>query len=89
MDVFDKSCSIWAKVFVFGQSGCVRAKLVVLGKVVVFGKVLVFGQSACNPTKVFLFGQKWLCSGKSGDIQAKVVVLGQNLFYSGKVVLFG
>ena len=52
--------------------------------------------------KVVVFGQNWLCSGKSGSIQAKVVVLSKsgsiraNLLYSGKsscnrakVVVFG
>ena len=31
-----------------------------------------------------VFGQKWLCFGKSGCIQGKVVVFGQKLLYSGK-----
>ena len=40
----------------FGQSGCIRAK------------VVVFGQSGCIRAKVFVLGQKWFCSGKSGFI---------------------
>ena len=54
---------------VFGQSGCIRAKWLYSGKVVVFGennsiqeKVVVFGQSGCIGAKVVLFGQKWLYS---------------------------
>ena len=56
---------------VFGQkwlysskSGCIRAKVVVLGQSSNLAIVVVFG-------KVVLFGQKWLYSGKSGCIGAK------------------
>ena len=31
-----------------------------------------------------VFGQKLLCSGKSGFIRVKMIVFGQNLLYSGK-----
>ena len=34
-----------------------------------------------------VFGQKWLCSGKSCYIQAKVVVFGQKCLFSGKVLV--
>ena len=44
---------------VFGQSGCVQAKLVFFKP-----KVVVFRKSAC-------VGEKWLTSGKSGCIRAK------------------
>ena len=68
----DKSSCIRAKVVVFGQkwffhsgkSGCNRAKLLYLAKLVVFGqngcipeKVVVFGQSGCIRSKLFLFEQ--------------------------------
>ena len=36
MVVFGKGSCIWAKVVVFGQSGCDRAKWLYSGKVVVF-----------------------------------------------------
>ena len=55
----------------FGQSGCIPAKVVVLGQkwlnsvnVVVFWKVAVFGQSGCIRGKVVVFEQKWLYLGK-------------------------
>ena len=44
---------------VFGQSGCIRVKVVYSGKVVVLG------------AKVVVFEQKWLYSGKSGSIWEK------------------
>ena len=73
------------KIVVFWQSGCIRAKVVLFGKVVVFeqkllysDKVVVFGQSGCIFAKVVLFGLKWLCWGKSGCIRAKMVVFGQS-----------
>ena len=63
----------------FGQSGCIRGKMLHFDKVVVFGKcgciwakVVVFGQNDCIGAKVVVFRQvsciraKWLYSGKSG-----------------------
>ena len=54
MVVFGRGDFIWAKVVVIGQSGCIRAKCLYLGKVVVFGescciwaKVVVFRQTSC------------------------------------------
>ena len=89
MVVIRESGCNWAKVVVFGQSGCVRKRLLYSCKVVVFGKVV-------------LIGQKWLLSGKNGCIRTKVViigkvvVLGQKCLYSGtngciraKVVVYG
>ena len=35
-----------------------------------------------------VFGQKWLCSGKSGCIWGKVLVLGQSGNTRAKVVVF-
>ena len=62
---------------VFGQSGYIRAKMVVfVKKVVVFGKkVIVFLQGCC-------IWAKWLYSSKSGCICAEVVVFGK------KVIVF-
>ena len=44
---------------VFGQSGCIRAK------------VVVFEQKWLYSGKVIVFGQKWFYSGKSCCIRAK------------------
>ena len=44
---------------VFGQSGCIRAK------------VVVFRETGCIRENVLVFGQKWLYSGESRGIQAK------------------
>ena len=79
-----------------GKSGCIRAKVVVFGKVNVVGqkwlysgKLVLFGQ------KVVLFGQsggipiEWLFSGnvvlfgQSGCIRENEVVFGQKMLYSG------
>ena len=67
----------------FGQSGCISAKVVVIvQKWLYSGKVDVIGQSGFNRSKGVLFGQ-------SGCISAKVVVIVQKWLYSGKVVVFG
>ena len=57
---------------VFGQSGCIRAKWVVIEQKWLFsGKLLYSGKSGCIRAKVVLsgklvvFGQKWLYSGQS------------------------
>ena len=58
---------------VFGQSGCVRAKVVVIGQRWLYSgkncciraKVVVFGQSGCICAKVVLIEKKWLFSDKS------------------------
>ena len=48
-----------------GKSGCIQAKVVILGKVVVFGQKWMYsGKSGCFREKVFVFGQKCLYSGK-------------------------
>ena len=71
--------------FVYWQSGCVCAK------VVVFGQSSCIRQGGCIWAKLFysgkvvVLGQKWLYSVKSGCIRAKVVVLGQTWLYSGKI----
>ena len=55
----------------------------------------LFGQKLLHSDRVVVFGQKWLCSGKSGCIRQKcfnsekVVVFVQKRLYSGKVVVFG
>ena len=49
---------------VFGQSGCIRAKLVIIGQ-----KLFYSVKTACIRAKVVLFGQ-------SHCIHAKVVVIG-------------
>ena len=61
-----------SKVFVFGQSGCIRAKVVVFGHSgCIRAKVLVIGKMA-------VFEKKWFASGK-------VVVNGLNCLYPGKI----
>ena len=74
-------CAKWlysGNVLVFGQSGFIRAKVVVFWvKVVVFEqKWLCSVKTGCNREKWLYLGQKWLYSGKSGFIRAKVVVYG-------------
>ena len=67
---------------VFGQSGCIRAKVVVLGQAgIIRAKLVVFGQSSSIRANVLVFngfnGAEWLYStrvvlfGKSGGIWAK------------------
>ena len=57
---------------VFGQSCCIRSK------VVVFGQNWVYScKSGSIKAKVVVFGQKLFYSGKSGCIRAKIVVLGR------------
>ena len=65
MVVFEQKGSNWAKVSPFGQSGCLRAKVVVLGQMWFYS-----GKSGCIRAKVVVFGQTWLYFGK-------VVVFGQ------------
>ena len=85
---------------VFGQSGCNRSKLVLLGlqwlysgKAIVFlqsgcirAKVFVFGQSGCIPAKYCVILAKWLKSVKSGCNRAKVVEFEQSCLYLGESV---
>ena len=65
------------KVVVIGPSGCIRAKWLYSGKVVVFGKKRLYSG------KVALFGQngcirgRWIYLSKSGCNRKKVVVFGQ------------
>ena len=56
MVVFGQSVCIWAKVVVLWQICSIRAKLVVLGKLVVFGQN-------------WLFLAIWLYFGKIGSIR--------------------
>ena len=79
------------KVVVFGQSGCIRAKVVVFGQKLYSGKVVVFWQKWLYSGKVVVLGEKgcirvnWLYSGSvvsgrnvvraSGFIREKGVVL--------------
>ena len=46
--VLGKNCFIRAKVFVFGQSGCTPAEVVLFGQKC---EVVVLGQSGCVRTK--------------------------------------
>ena len=76
--VFGQSGSLREKWNYWDESGCIRAKMVVFGKVVVFGKndstcaeAVVFGQSGFIWAKVVVIYQKWLYSGKSDCNRAK------------------
>ena len=58
---------------VFGQGGCIRAKLLysgksacIQGKWLYSAKLVIGGQGGCIRAKVVLVRQKWLYSGKSG-----------------------
>ena len=65
MVLIGHSARILKKPFVFGQSDCIRAKLVVFGE-----KLLYSGKRGSIRGKVVVFRQKWLYS-------SKVVVFGQ------------
>ena len=62
---------------VFGQSGCIRAKVIVFVL-----KWLYLGKGG-------IIRQMFLCSCKSCCLGTKVVVLRKKCLYSGKVVVFG
>ena len=69
---------------VVGQSGCIRANVVVFGQKWLYSaKDVVFGQIGCIRAETYfsgsvvVYGQKWLNSQKSVFFRAKVVVLGQ------------
>ena len=75
----------------FGQNGCIRAKVVVFGQKWLFSDksgcfratVVLFGQKGCFWAKVVVFGQNDLLR-LYGCIGAKVVVFGQSGFISAK-----
>ena len=61
------------------ESGCIWARWLSSGKVVVFGKKwlysgkgVVFRQSCCVREKFVVIGQKWLYSGKIGSIRVYI-----------------
>ena len=53
-DVFGQGGCIWAKLLYSGKSGCIR------GKWLYSGKLIIGGQGGCIREKVVAFGQKWL-----------------------------
>ena len=68
---------------VFGQSDCIRAKVVVFRQKWLYSvKVVVFYLFGSIRAKVVLIGQ-------SGCIRAKAVVFRQKWLYSVKAVVFG
>ena len=68
---------------VFGQSGCIRAKVDVFMQIFLFGrKRLYSGKNGC--IRVL-----WLCLGRNGCIQAKVVVCWHCGCIWTKVVVLG
>ena len=81
---------------VFWQIGCIRAKWLYTGKVVVFWQNLLYsGKKGCIRAKLVVFGQMLLYSGKlvvfaqTGFIQARWLYLGKSGCYREKVVVFG
>ena len=71
MVVIGQSIFIWAKVVVFGQRGCIRAKCLYSGKLVVFGqKWLHSGKSGFNRAKL-LFSDKVVAFGQICGTRAK------------------
>ena len=87
-----KSGSIRTRWLVFGQCGCIRAKVTFIRPIVFcirrsgcdWAKVVLFGAKWFYAGKMVVFGQKRLYAGNSGCIRAKVVVFGQTRLYSGK-----
>ena len=59
-----------------GQSGCIRAKVVVSGQ-----KWMYLANKWLHSGKAVVFVKKWLYSGKSDSIRAKVVVFGKDGFF--------
>ena len=68
------TCCTLAKLVVFVKICCVRVKVVEFGRVVVFGKMVLVLKSGSLRSKVDVFEQKRLHSGKSCCFLAKVVV---------------
>ena len=65
MVVFGQKCLYSGKAAIFGQSGCIREKVFVLGQGESFrvkwlysGKIVVFRQSGCTRAEKVVFGQK-------------------------------
>ena len=52
--IFEHGGCMWAKLNEFGQSGCIRAKVVVFGQ-----KWLYSGRSGCIRGKVVVIARKW------------------------------
>ena len=80
----------------FGYNGCIRAKFLYFGKMVVFGqkwlysrKVVAFRQKWLYSDKFVVIGQEWLYSGKSGCIREKELVFGQGFFIQAKWLNLG
>ena len=48
-----------------------------------------FGQNGCISAILFVLGQKWFYSGKSGCFRIKVVAFGQSGCIREKVGVFG
>ena len=90
-----ETCSIWEKVVVFGQIGCVLANVVVFGQIGCIFANCCIGKGNCFWAKMVVFWQKWFYPGKKGCIRAKVVVfmkigcIPTKWLFSGKVVVFG
>ena len=62
---------------VFGQSGCIRAKVVVLGQNWLYSaREVVIWKKRCIRTKSVVFERKWLYSGKIGSIHARLLYSG-------------
>ena len=66
-----------------GKSGSIRQSCCIREKVV------VFDQNGCNWGKVVVFGQKLLCSGRSGCFRAKSYYSCINSFNPGNWLYLG
>ena len=75
--VFGQSGFIWAKEVIIGLGGCNRAKWLYIS-----ANFVVFGQVYCIMAQVLVFGL-------SGCIWAQVVVFGQSCCIRSKVVIIG
>ena len=64
LHVFGQNCCTWAKLVLFEENGCIRAKWLYLCKIVVFVRMVVFRQNGCMWVNLVLLG--------------KMVVFGQN-----------
>ena len=86
MVVFGQSGCIWAKIVVLGQSGSIRAILVVFEQSGwIWARVVVFGQSC-------VIRAKWLHLWKSGSLRQKGFIrstFGKGVCVRSKVVALG
>ena len=71
MVVFGKVVVLGKNWFNLGKGGCILARWLYSDKVVVLGQNWLYSDEVVVIGKVVVFGQKFLCSRKSGCIRAK------------------